>query len=98
MGYESFTKAPKGMTLEELAQAFQVMAEEVNAERAANGIRGFAKVYTTGVMHNPRDGSLSLVIQFSDHDEVAPVRIGAILKRKRKRKNGHGQHGDPYLA
>lgn len=108
MACELFTKAPKGTTLDELQQALQEKAETINSERKVAQLPGFASVYVTDVGRDPRDNSLSVMIQFSDHDEVAPEAVRQVLQdltqlgcRRRgaecAEQNWFGER-DPYLA
>ena len=50
MASELFKEAPKGLSLEEVGDALETVAARLNEHRRNSGIRGFATVYTTGVV------------------------------------------------
>lgn len=71
MASNLFTAAPAGVTLEELQQAIAEAANELNATRDSAGPVQFARVHVGSVLVDPRNGTESFLVSYSDGDAEA---------------------------
>jgi hypothetical protein len=79
MASRLFTKAPTGLTLEGLQHLMADAAKKVNDERDTLGTVRFARVYAGPVLVDPRNGSKSFLVSYSETDPDAPEMIDTVL-------------------
>ena len=73
-----------GITIEELHQTVSGLGRRINMHRERRRLHKFPAVYVSDILIDPRDRSLSFLVQFSDSDKQTEREVCKVLRRLEK--------------